>query len=323
MHPNAPQPNFGTYKGIKIANIDVVSENPDFLPLKALQLLVPDLLEANHPVSLIPVFDGDKYLVLAPAPKSKDLIKTLVIKEGETHILGRKNMHTGCLRNKSDLSMALALSAAHIEVHFYSSENTTANQVKNVRIKRLGHTVVRLEDRSEAADSLESANLDHKFEEGILHPGRGIIHLYAGAENCMTYNLMTLSDYLGNLENYSPMDIIVPFFDLQGIHMQTTELLLSELRKYKRLLAEARAGSSSDDAARTRMLLGPVDEDGSDGDEDDDLTELGANLGDHLSFWRVPVRTFMELIGLRHFKFCLASNTYMWCLLQPHRWKEK
>eukprot|EP00978_Attheya_sp_CCMP212_P006023 scaffold13565_cov33-Attheya_sp.AAC.1 len=307
MHPNAPQPNFGTYKRIKITNIDVVSENPDFLPLKALQqLLVPDLLEANHPVSLIPVFDGDKYLVLAPTPKSKDLIKTLVIKEGETHILGRKNMHTGCLRNKSELSMALALSAAHIEVHFYSSENTTANQVKNVRIKRLGHTVIRLEDPSEDADSLESANLDHKFEEGILHPGCGIIHLYAGAENCMAYNLMTLSDYLGNS------------------HADRTELLLSELRKYKCLLAEARSGSSSDDAARTRMLLGPVDEDGSMMvTRMTILPSLVQTLAIISRFWRVPVRTFMELIGLRHFKFCLASNTYMWCLFQPHRWKEK
>eukprot|EP00978_Attheya_sp_CCMP212_P048411 scaffold516812_cov212-Attheya_sp.AAC.1 len=62
MHPNAPMPNVGGYEGLKIAHIDLLSGDPKFLPLKALQYLVPDLLEANHPVSLIPVFDGDKYL---------------------------------------------------------------------------------------------------------------------------------------------------------------------------------------------------------------------------------------------------------------------
>jgi hypothetical protein len=278
MHPDAPQPNFGAYKGLKITNIDVLSSNPDFMPLKALQLLVPDLFEANHPLSLIPVFDGDKYLVLVPTPQSKDLIKTLFIKDGETHIIGRKSMHTGCLRNKLELDMALALSVEHLEVHFYTSPET--DQVKTARIKRLGTTVVRLEDRSEDDNSLVSTDL-HRGEEGILHPGRGIIHLFAGAENRMTYKLMTLSVYLCSLENHSPMDIITPFLDLQGIQMQTTELLLLELKKYKLLLAEARARSN--EGAMTRMLPA-VDEDGSDGDEDDELTKLGTNLGNHLSF---------------------------------------
>ena len=289
MHPNAPQPNFGAYPKIKIANIDLISGDPEFSPLKALQLMVPDLLEANHPVSLIPMFDGDKYLVLAPTLTSKDIIKTLVLKEGKTYVLGRKNLHTGCLRNKKELAMALSLSAvAHIKVHFSSSENINdASQViKDVSITRLGQTVVRLEDRSEAGNTLvESANLERKDDEGILHPGRGIIHLYAGAENVMTYKLMTLSDYLGSLEEKmddSPMDITAPLLDLQKIHAQTTELLLSELQKYKLLLAEARAGSSPDgDGMR---ILGRADEDGSgEEDEDDLLADLGLNLGDHLS----------------------------------------
>jgi hypothetical protein len=130
MHPHAPLPNVGGYGGLKIAHIDLLSGDPKFLPLKALQYLVPDLLDADHPVSLIPVFDEDKYLVLAPTETSKDLIKTLVLKEGETYRLGRKSLHTGCIRNKGELAMAYALSAAHIEVHYHSSERDRSSPIK-------------------------------------------------------------------------------------------------------------------------------------------------------------------------------------------------
>jgi hypothetical protein len=122
--------------------------------------------------------------------------------------------------------------------------------------------------------------LERKLDEGILHPGTGIVHLYAGAENSMTYKVMTLSAYLESLDNDTPMNIIAPFLQLRGMHLQTTELLLSEIQKYKRRLAEATRAPAS-----RRMLDTSADEPGS--DDNDDLSDLGAQLGDHLSLLEI------------------------------------
>jgi hypothetical protein len=280
MLPNAPNPNIGGYEGIKLAHIDLLSGDPKFLPLKALQLLVPDLLEADHPVSLIPVFDGGKHLVLAPTKASKVLIKPLVLKAGETYTLGRESIHTGCIRNKGEMNMLFALSEDHIDVHFHSSESIHAGQVT---IKRLGHTTVRLEKCAEQNGAiLEVVNLDCKGDEGTLHPGSDTIHLYAGAENFMTYKVMTLPAYLESVDNGdSPMDIISPFLQLQGIHSQTTELLLSEIKRYKRDLAAAnRAAAASSSAGRRMDSVGETRS----GDDEDHVSDLSTQLGDHLSF---------------------------------------